>query len=53
MNLKLNFSLYFLNMDNLVAIYHFNLNFSVCFRKIILEGRVSQKFYLGSSFYFM
>ena len=40
-------------MDNLVAIYHFNLNFSVCFHKVLLEGSVSQNFYLGPSFYFM
>ena len=40
-------------MDNLVAIYHFNVKFSVCFHKVLFEGSVSQNFYLGLSFHFM
>ena len=40
-------------MNNLVAIYHFNLKFFVCFYKVLLERSVSQNFYLGPSFHFM
>ena len=40
-------------MDISVAIYHFNLKYSVCIHKVLLEASVSQNLYLGPSFHFM
>ena len=40
-------------MDISVAIYQFKLKSSVCIHKVLVEGSLSQNFYLGPSFYFM
>ena len=39
-------------MDISVATYHFKLKFSVCIYKVVPEGRVSQNFDVGLSFFF-
>ena len=43
----------FLNMDISLTIYVIDLRFSVYNLKVLLEGSVSQIFYLGPSFHFM
>ena len=40
-------------MDISFTIYIIHLKFPVCILKVLLEGSVSQTFYLGPSFYFM
>ena len=40
-------------MDISVNIYIIDLKFSVCILKVLVEGSVSQIFYLGPSFYLM
>ena len=40
-------------MDISVTIYLIDLSFSVYILKVLLEGSVSQFFYLGPSFHFM
>ena len=47
------FQFYFLNKDISVTVYVIDLIFSVCIPNIQPEGRVSQIFDLGPSFYFM
>ena len=39
-------------MDISLIIYTITLKFSMCILKVLLEGRVSQIFYLGPSFHF-
>ena len=39
-------------MDISIAFCHFELNFSVCIHKVLLEGSMSQNFDLGLSFFF-
>ena len=53
MNLYRLFSLLFLNSDISITIYAIEINFSVCITNVLLEGSMSQIFYLGSSSYFM
>ena len=50
MNLKLIFSLLFLNINISVTIHAIDLKFSVRGHKILLKERVSQIFVLGFSF---
>ena len=53
MNLKSFLSLLFFEHDISVTIKVFDLKLCVHILKVPLEGRVSQIFYLGFSFYFM
>ena len=39
-------------MDISIAIYYFELKFSVCIHKVLLEGGISQNFDLGLSCFF-
>ena len=41
----------FFNMNISVTLQDFNLNFSVCNPNILFEGRVSQNFDLGPSYF--
>ena len=45
------FHFYFLNIDISLTIYVIDLKFSVCILKVLLQGRVSQFFYLGPGFH--
>ena len=47
------FDFYFLNMDISLGICFPSIKFCTVNQKILLEGSVSQIFYLGLSFYFM
>ena len=54
MNLKLMFSLLFLNIDISVTLYTTtDLNFSVPLPDVLKGGRVSQIFHFGLKLYFM
>ena len=44
---------YFLNSDISVTIHVMRQTFSECDLKVLLEGSVSQIFFLGLSFYFI
>ena len=47
------FDFYFLNMDIALGICLPSMKFCTVSHRILLEGSVSQIFYLGLSFYFM
>ena len=47
------FNFYFLNMDISLCICFLRLKFCMLGYKVVLEGTVSQIFYLGLRFYFM
>ena len=52
-NLKPFLSLLFFNMVISVTVQDFNMKFSMHVLEVLLEGRVSEIFDLGLSFYFM